>query len=106
MKKKRRENFISRGLTPVAPRMTILGLGNLNSLLSTPGGGPRPSTDPTRAQNMRKDASDGSIVVLVGSLPHIAQSITKHSGDHVADVLSLLCEFYLDVRCLGIFCFH
>ena len=97
MKKKRRENFISRGLTPVAPRMTILGLGNRNSLLSTPGGGPRPSTDPTRAQNMSKNASDRSIVMLVGSLPHIAQSITKHSGDHVADVLSLLCQFFLDV---------
>ena len=86
-----------KSLTPVAPRMTILGLGNLNSLLSTPGGGPRPSTDPTRAQNMSKNASDRSIVMLVDSLPHIAQSITKHSGDHVADVLSLLCQFYLDV---------
>ena len=77
--------------------MTILGLGNRNSLLSTPGGGPRPSTDPTRAQNMSKNASDKSIVMLIGSLPHIAQSITKHSGDHVGDVLSLLYEFYLDV---------
>ena len=97
MKKKRRENFISKGLTPVAPRMTILGLGNRNSLLSTPGGGPRPSTELTRAHKMMKDASDRSIVLLVDSLPHITQSITKHSGDHVADVLSLLCEFYLDV---------
>ena len=34
--------------------MTILGLGNLNSLPSTPGGGPRPSTQSTRLHKARK----------------------------------------------------
>ena len=45
---------LRKSLTPVAPRMTILGLGNLNSLLSTPGGGPRPSAKPARIHKARK----------------------------------------------------
>ena len=45
------EKIQSSLLTPVAPRMTILGLGYRCSLLPMPGGGPRHSTESTRFHN-------------------------------------------------------
>ena len=82
---------LSQGLTPVAPRMTILGLGKRNSLLSTPGGGPRPSEKPARLQKARKALrSHRSILSLIcrtfqpGSPPPTTSGVKamSTSSDH------------------------
>ena len=51
------EKIQSSLLTPVAPRMTILGLGYRCSLLATPWGGPRHSTESTRFHNHKANSA-------------------------------------------------